>query len=85
MLCADRNELQKYKMVGSCKMMKAKITFFRLFSGKPFLGNIFQNILPQFFIRQAKNKKIMSIFAPLEDEPEMVRREWIQGRMDIEG
>jgi hypothetical protein len=41
--------------------------------------------LPQFFIRQAKNKKIMSIFAPLEDEPEMVRREWIQGRMDIEG
>ncbi len=25
------------------------------------------------------------IFAPLEDEPEMVRREWIQGRMDIEG
>ena len=27
----------------------------------------------------------MRIFAPLEDEPEMVRREWIQGRMDIEG
>ena len=66
-------------------MMKSKNTFSELFSGKPYLENIFQNILPQFFIRQAKNKKIMSIFAPLEDEPEMVRREWIQGRMDIEG
>ena len=62
-----------------------KNTFSGPFSGKQYLRNIFQTNLSQFLPRQAKNKKIMSIFAPLEDEPEMVRREWIQGRMDIEG